>query len=110
MWEGLLAGPLPLCLRDSSLAVQSIVLDVMATVGDDTLKQLSVRTTILFVHPFGQQPITNIIRLTHACLIWYANLICLIIVTLYMLLVVTFLHQSCGLFCGVLPTTQANVC
>lgn len=43
MWEGLLGGPLPLCLRDSSLMVQSVALDVMATVGDDTLKQLSVR-------------------------------------------------------------------
>lgn len=55
MWEGLLAGPLPLCLRDSGLVVQSVALDVMATVGDDTLKQLNVRTIIMYIHfPYSQ--------------------------------------------------------
>lgn len=49
MWEGLLAGPLPLCLRDSGLAVQSVALDVMATVGDDTLKQLNVREQLVYL-------------------------------------------------------------
>lgn len=48
MWEGLLAGPLPLCLRDPSLVVRSVALDVMATIGDDTLKQLNVRTIAVY--------------------------------------------------------------
>ena len=52
MWEGLLAGPLSLCLRDSSLVVRSIALDVMATLGDDTLKQLNVRTMFYFCTSF----------------------------------------------------------
>lgn len=49
MWEGLLAGPLPLCLRDSSLAVRSVALDVMATIGDDTLKQQNVRAITVYI-------------------------------------------------------------
>jgi len=43
MWEGLLAGPLMLCLKErGNLVTQAIALDVMATIGDHTLQSLNV--------------------------------------------------------------------
>lgn len=74
MWEGLLSGPLPLCLRDSNLAVRSVALDVMATVGDDTLKQLNVRN---LKHSF--QPL-NLCHYPSYTLIDISKLVCLMTV------------------------------
>ena len=65
MWEGLLAGPLPLCLRDSSLVVRSVALDVMATIGDDTLKQQNVRAITLYmiIHSYPDTCVIDFVSL-----------------------------------------------